>query len=81
MFDSVKNAVTTAAQNTKALVLFVGAELMVYGGQALAAPPAAPNVADGVAFIESLLVPIGLLGAAFLIVAIAIKGWKIMRSV
>ena len=81
MFDSVKNAVTTAAQNTKALGLSVGTGLMVYGGQALAAPPAAPDVADGVAFIESLLVPIGLLGAAFLIVGIAIKGWKIMRSV
>ena len=81
MFDSVKTAVTTAAKNTKTLCLSVGTGLMVYGGQALAAPPAAPNVADGVAFIESLLVPIGLLGAAFLIVGIAIKGWKIMRSV
>ncbi|MBO1249477.1 hypothetical protein J1777_06475 [Comamonas denitrificans] len=81
MFDSVKNAVITAAQNTKTLGLSVGTGLMVYGGKAFAAPPTAPDVADGVAFIESLLVPIGLLGAAFLIVGIAIKGWKIMRSV
>lgn len=81
MFDSVKNAVTTAAQNTKTFALSAGTGLMVYGGQALAAPPAAPDVADGVSFIESLLVPIGLMGSAFLIVSIAIKGWKIMRSV
>lgn len=43
--------------------------------------PTTPDVSAGVAFIESLLTPIGLLGAAFLIVSIAIKGWKIMRSV
>lgn len=40
-----------------------------------------PDVSSGVTFIEGLLTPIGLLGAAFLIVSIAIKGWKIMRSV
>lgn len=40
-----------------------------------------PDVGPGVTFIEALLTPIGLLGAAFLIVSIAIKGWKIMRSV
>ena len=81
MFDSIKNVAKTAAQSTKTLALSAGTGLMVYGGQAFAAPPAAPDVADGVAFIESLLAPIGLLGAAFLIVGIAIKGWKIMRSV
>ena len=43
--------------------------------------PAVPDVGAGVTFIEGLLTPIGLLGAAFLIVSIAIKGWKIMRSV
>ncbi len=43
--------------------------------------PAVPDVSSGVTFIEGLLTPIGLLGAAFLIVSIAIKGWKIMRSV
>lgn len=43
--------------------------------------PTTPDVSAGVTFIESLLTPIGLLGAAFLIVSIAIKGWKIMRSV
>lgn len=41
----------------------------------------APDVSQGVSFIEGLLVPIGLLGAAYLVVSIAIKGWKIMRSV
>lgn len=81
MFDSIKNVAKTAAQSTKTLALSAGTGLMVYGGKAFAAPPAAPDVADGVAFIESLLAPIGLLGAAFLIVGIAIKGWKIMRSV
>lgn len=43
--------------------------------------PAVPDVSSGVTFVEGLLTPIGLLGAAFLIVSIAIKGWKIMRSV
>lgn len=77
----LKSAVKTAATSTKTLTLSAGTGLMVYGTNALAAPPAAPDVSDGVAFIESLLGPIGLLGAAFLIVGIAIKGWKIMRSV
>lgn len=81
MFNQIKAAAKSAATSTKTLVLSAGTGLMVYGNNALAAPPAAPDVSDGVAFIESLLGPVGLLGAAFLIVGIAIKGWKIMRSV
>lgn len=54
--------------------------LLAYGGNAIAAIPAI-DVTEPVAFIEGLLAPIALIGAAFLIVSIAIKGWKIMRSV
>lgn len=70
----------TIAAKSKALALVAGTSLAVYGPAAIAAP-ATPDVTEGVTFIESLLVPIGLLGAAYLIVSIAIKGWKIMRSV
>lgn len=58
-----------------------GTALMLAASNALAAAPAVPDVADGASFIEGLLAPIGVLGAAFLIVSIAIKGWKIMRAV
>jgi len=61
-------------------VLGTSAALAAYGS-AVQAAPSLPDVTEGVDFIEGLLVPIGLLGAAFLIVSIAIKGWKIMRSV
>lgn len=57
-----------------------GTALMLAAHNAFAAPPAAPDVTDGESFLMSLLVPIGVLGSAFLIVSIAIKGWKIMRS-
>ena len=58
-----------------------GTALMLAASNALAAAPAVPDVGDGAACIEGLLAPIGVLGAAFLIVSIAIKGWKIMRAV
>ena len=59
----------------------VGTTLMVATGSVLAAAPPAPVVDDAETFILSLLVPIATLGAAFLIVTIAMKGWKLMRGV
>lgn len=58
----------------------VGTALTVAGGSAMAAIPTI-DPSEGVTFIESLIGPIGALGAAFLIVSIAIKGWKIIRGV
>ena len=59
----------------------VGGALMVAAGSVLAAAPAAPNVTEGETFLLGLLVPIATLGAAYLIVTIAIRGWKIMRGI
>ncbi len=39
------------------------------------------DVSAVTAFIDGLITPIGLIGASYLIVAYAIKGWKLMRSV
>lgn len=57
-----------------------GVTLMLAAQNAMAAP-AAPDVSAGEGFLLGLLVPIGVLGSAYLIVTIAIRGWKIMRSV
>lgn len=80
MIKHLKAAAVSAKNNAKALAISAGTGLAVFAPGAHAAITV-PDVSDGVAFIEGLLVPIGLLGAAFLIVSIAIKGWKIMRSV
>lgn len=59
-----------------------GVTLMLAAQNAMAqAAPSAPDVSAGEAFLLALLVPIGVLGSAYLIVTIAIRGWKIMRSV
>lgn len=59
-----------------------GVTLMLAAQNAMAqAAPAAPDVSAGESFLMSLLTPIGILGSAYLIVTIAIRGWKIMRSV
>lgn len=58
-----------------------GVTLMLAAQNAMAAAPAAPDVSAGEGFLMSLLTPIGILGSAYLIVTIAIRGWKIMRSV
>lgn len=59
-----------------------GVTLMLAAQNAMAqTAPAAPDVSAGEAFLLGLLVPIGVLGSAYLIVTIAIRGWKIMRSV
>lgn len=59
-----------------------GVTLMLAAQNAMAQPvPTAPDASAGEQFIMSLLVPIGVLGSAYLIVTIAIRGWKIMRSV
>lgn len=59
-----------------------GVTLMLAAQNAMAqTAPAPPDVSDGEQFLMSLLVPIGVLGSAYLIVTIAIRGWKIMRSV
>lgn len=79
MFKTLKAAAVSAKTKAKALVISAGTGLAAYGNNAMA--QSIPDVTDSVTFIEGLLVPIGLLGAAFLIVSIAIKGWKIMRSV
>lgn len=78
MIERLKALANTAKGKTA--TLGASAALVVYG-PAVQAAPAIPDVSEGVTFLEGLLVPIGLLGAAFLIVSIAIKGWKIMRSV
>ena len=59
-----------------------GVTLMLAAQNAMAqTAPAAPDVSAGESFLMSLLTPIGILGSAYLIVTIAIRGWKIMRSV
>lgn len=59
-----------------------GVTLMLAAQNAMAqAAPATPDVSAGESFLLGLLVPIGVLGSAYLIVTIAIRGWKIMRSV
>jgi len=60
-----------------------GVTLMLAAQNAMAqTAPAAPDVSAGdEGFLMSLLTPIGILGSAYLIVTIAIRGWKIMRSV
>lgn len=59
-----------------------GTALMLAASNAMAqSAPAAPDVTAGETFLLGLLVPIGVLGSAYLIVTIAIRGWKIMRSV
>ena len=75
------NSTIGVARRFGAKAAAAGAVLTVATGSAMAAAPAVPDVADGASFIEGLLAPIGVLGAAFLIVSIAIKGWKIMRAV
>lgn len=61
--------------------LAVGSALTVAGGSAMAAAAPTVDASAGVTFIDSLLAPVGALGASFLIVSIAIKGWKIIRGV
>lgn len=59
-----------------------GVTLMLAATNAMAqTAPTAPDVSAGETFLLGLLVPIGILGSAYLIVTIAIRGWKIMRSV
>lgn len=59
-----------------------GVTLMLAAQNAMAqTAPTAPDVSAGESFLMSLLTPIGILGSAYLIVTIAIRGWKIMRSV
>lgn len=41
----------------------------------------APDVSPVVTYIEGLAAPIGLIGAAYLIVSYSIKGWRLMRGV
>lgn len=42
---------------------------------------AAPDVADVAASLTGLIVPIGVVGAAYLGVRVAIRGWKVIRGV
>lgn len=59
-----------------------GVTLMLAATNSMAqTAPATPDVSAGESFLMSLLTPIGVLGSAYLIVTIAIRGWKIMRSV
>lgn len=41
----------------------------------------APDVSAVVAYIEGLAAPVGLIGAAYLIISYSIKGWRLMRGV
>lgn len=75
------NETRSIARKYGAKIAAGGTALMLAASNALAAAPSAPDVSQGETFLLSLLVPIGVLGAAFLVVSIAIKGWKIMRSV
>lgn len=42
---------------------------------------AAPDVTEVAASLTDLIVPIGLVGAAYLGVRVAIRGWKVIRGV
>lgn len=46
---------------------------------AFATAPAAPSVTDVTGYIESLAVPIGLVGAAVLILTLGVKAYKWIR--
>lgn len=63
---------------SKKLLAAVAAPFAASG--AFAAAPAIV-VTDVVSFIESLGTPIAAIGAAYLIIAYSIKGWKLMRGV
>ena len=39
------------------------------------------DVAPVTGFIDGLITPIGLIGASYLVVSYAIKGWRLMRGV
>ena len=71
----------SVARKYGAKVAAGGTALMLAASNVMAAAPTPPDASEGETFILSLLAPIGVLGAAFLIVSIAIKGWKIMRAV
>lgn len=64
--------------NLKASLAAISA--MAAAGAANAAV-AAPDVSVVVTYIESLAAPVGLIGAAYIVITYAIKGWRLMRSV
>lgn len=45
------------------------------------AEPLAIDVADVAASLTGLIVPVGVVGAAYLGVRVAIRGWKVIRGV
>lgn len=55
--------------------------LVLASVNSFAAAAAAPDVADVAASLTGLIVPIGVVGAAYLGVRVAIRGWKVIRGV
>jgi hypothetical protein len=65
---------------SKALFTALSLALVALLSPAIAlAAPAAPSVTGVVDYIESLAVPIGLVGAAVLILALGVKAYKWIR--
>lgn len=54
---------------------------MVLAAGASHAAPLAIDVADVAASLTGLIVPVGVVGAAYLGVRVAIRGWKVIRGV